>query len=241
MNDPHPILHNPALAMPDRIAQAFDWLARPEACPAPDQGPAAAKVFLLYRAVDGLLTPEQEADALAARPPIVHEMHRRIRWEISTKAALAYLALAHQNWADAAAKAETALLAWQRAGLKWWPPQVINYLRMSCIAAYYKHLMGEDAGALVNDSILGWQHFAGNVEWDKWPYIWIEETLGHAMALRLLAFIGKAAGIVKFNDFGRDYCGSLAGEGGQQHEHIFYPLLRSMGQINPERAIWKLP
>lgn len=242
MSDPYPILHDKDLTAEARIAQAFDWLARPEGCPAREQGPIAAKVYLIYRAIDGLLTPEQESQALAAKPVVISDMHRRVRWELSLKTALAYLDVARRDWQSACAKANTVRQSWEGYGMKWWPPQVINYLRMSCVVAYYQHLNGDHelAGKTVNNSMAHWQHFAGNLEWQSWPYIWVEDMLGQSMALRLLVFIGRAAGIVPFKDFGRDYCGSLDGDPKRCHDHVFYGLLRSIGTMNPDRAIWTL-
>ena len=224
--------------MPERIAQAFDWLRRPAACPVPDQGPVAAKVYLIYRAIDGLLTDEEEAEALAANPATIKEPHRRYRWQISLYTALAYLDLSRQNWTGAVAKAGAARLEWSAYGLRWWPPQIINYLRMSCVEAYYQHLIGQNSSALVEVAMEEWRRYSAGVEWKKWPYIWVEEMIGQAMAVRLLVFIGRACGTVQFNDFGQDYCGQLAADSEQRHDHIFYSLLRSMGNINTKRAIW---
>jgi hypothetical protein len=239
MSDPHPILHDKALTPAKRVAQAFAWIRQPEACQVPDQGPVAAKVFLLYRAIDGLLTDEEEAEAVQAQVPAVVHRGLAARWAMSLGVAEAYLALSRGRWTEGMAKASAVRGVWAAGAKNAWPPQVLNDLRMTLIVAYFHYLHGETALLRANlaEAMADWKEHVQGWDMARWPYR-PKEAHDDLICLQALAFIARAAGLAEFGDV----------EWAQQESAIsyfgastspLYPILRRMGPcLNPTKALW---
>lgn len=239
MTDPHPLLHDPALAMPARIAQAFDWLARPEACPVLEQGPIAAKVFLIYRSIDGLLTPEQEAQALAANVPAVTHAGLHARWAMSLGVAEAYFDLSRGLWVEGMKKASAVRGIWAAGAKDRWPPQVLNVLRMTLLLAYFHYLHGETALLRANlaDAVADWKEHVQGLDMAKWPQR-PKEAHEDLACLQALNFIARGAGLVDFKDAewcNLENCISYFGV----TTCPMYSILRRMGPcLMPQKALW---
>jgi hypothetical protein len=239
MSDPHPILHDKALTAEARIAQAFDWLHNPAACPVPDQGQIAAKVFLIYRAIDGLLTDEQETEVMAClTPPVKHDgLHAR--WAMSLGVAEAYLYLSRGDWVKGMATASAVRGIWTAGAKDRWPPQILNDLRMTLLVAYFHYLNGETAllRANIADAVADWKEHVQGWDMARWPYR-PKEAHDDLICLQALAFIARAAGLAEFPDmewatqesaisyFGASTC-------------PLYPILRRLGPcLAPAKALW---
>ncbi len=241
MNDPHAFLHT-AEPVETRIERALSWLADPASCPISDQGPAAAKCFLMYRYIDGLLTKDRMTLVSLTETPVANPV-LAARWAMSHATAVVYLNILKgpPNGIMAGARlASDARELWaEREINRRWPPQIINYLRMSMIDAYSLYLTGQDAvaGEMVNQTMIYWRQHMAALDWKKWPYIFTEESVGQSMAARLLVFLGRACGIVKFRDHAAVSTESIMTP--QPGEHVFYTAVRAMHALNPERALWK--
>lgn len=239
MSDPHPILHDKTLSMPERIAQAFDWLRRPAACPVPDQGPVAAKVFLLYRAIDGLLTDEEEAEITQCQVPAVTHPGLHARWAMSLGVAEAYLALSRGRWTEGMAKASAVRGIWAAGAKDAWPPQVLNDLRMTLLVAYFHYLNGDTALLRANlaEAVADWKEHVQGWDMAKWPYR-PKEAHDDLICLQALAFIGRAAGLMAFKDEDWAPVESAVSYFGASTSPL-YPILRRMGPcLAPNRALW---
>lgn len=239
MTDPHPILHNKALPLDARIAQAFDWLRRPEACPVPDQGPIAAKVYLLYRAIDGLLSDEEEAEVKAAWVPSIKRPGLHARWAMSLGVVEAYLALNRADWIGGIAKASAVRGVWQAGAKDRWPPQVLNNLRMTLVVAYFHYLNGETSLLRANlaDSLQDWKDHVQTWDFNQWPYR-PKEAHDDLICLQALAFIARAAGLADFEDVEWATLESSVSYFGASTSPL-YPILRRMGPcLAPNKALW---
>lgn len=204
--DPYPLLHDPSLSASQRIERAFSWLRSPDECPIPDQGAAAAKCFLIYRAIDGLLTSEEEAEILNTTIPAVKHRGLSARWDMSLATAEAYLLMNRfidDDYRIAAIK--KALKIWDTSTRKDWPPQILNFLRLSLILSYWQYLRGNKAEAIhiIETAFLDWQAHMALLDWKEWPYR-MTEARDDILHLQSMIFIARFLGEVKFPDY--DWC-----------------------------------
>jgi len=203
INEPYPLLHNCAISMTERIKQAFSWIREPDKCPVADQGPASAKCYLIYRAVDGLLSSDEEAEVLNAPIPLVKDRGLASRWEMSIATAEAYLLMNRfidDEYRIAAIK--KALKIWDTSTRKDWPPQILNFLRLSLILSYWQYLRGNKAEAmrLIENAFLDWQAHMALLDWKRWPHR-MTEARDDILHLQSMVFIARALGEAKFSDY----------------------------------------
>lgn len=237
--DPYPLLHNPKLTIEQRIEQAFFWLTQPNKCPVPDQGEAAAKCYLLYRWIDGLLTDEQLAQVRAFKPVVNSEREGlAFRWDMSLASAEMYVMATQGHYEYADRQARDVMILWDKQK-HLWPPQILNYLRASVFHAYHSYLNGYPSliDGQVDSVIWRWKQTASSWDWRQWP-LRPMESRDDMLALQALLFIARASGHVSFPDYdwaspqrvvmfpGTEVC-------------PLYRILREMGSINPAQRIWK--
>lgn len=205
-NEPYPLLHNTSLNITERIQQALSWIREPDKCPVSDQGPASAKCYLLYRALDGLLTSEEEAEVLNAVIPTVKNRGLAARWAMSNATAEAYLLMSRAMDDDyRIAAIKKALKVWDTSTRKDWPPQILNFLRLSLILSYWQYLKGDKANAIrtIENAFLDWQAHMAMLDWKRWPHR-VTEARDDLLCLQSMEFIARSLGELKFGDY--DWC-----------------------------------
>lgn len=239
MNDPYPILHDKSLTPEQRIEQAFSWLRNQAACPVPDQGSVAAKVYLIYRAIDGLLTDQEEAEVMQTRTRSVTHAGLAARWAMSLAAAGAYLDLCRGYWAHGIGKASAARGIWQAGAKDRWPPQSLNNLRMTLLVAYF-HFLNNETSLLrqnIEDAFTDWKEHVQTWGPGLWPYR-SKEAHDDLSCLTALSFIARAAGLADFEDVA--WC-PLEGAVSYRDASTspLHAIMRRMGPcLAPNRALW---
>lgn len=240
ISDPFGWLHDPAMTMQARIQRALSWLGDPEAVPEAcrAQGQIAAKTFLIYRIMEGLLSPEQTkfiehatVDAVSLDTPLGYGLV--FRWNMSEMIAYAYWCAWDKNYHNACGLAFNIMEMWELHATAW-PPQITNYLRAACMAKYHGWLTTGKAS--IGKVMEQWREHQASIDWLKWPNR-PTEMVHDCTALQILMFIARAAGEMAFDDL--PWC-SPATVLPQKSSCPLYPILRAMGPaINPDRAIWK--
>lgn len=234
MSDPYPFLHNSTLPIHDRIQLAFRWLRNPVTCPIPDQGPASAKCYLIYRAIEGKLT-DVEMDELVAFETPVQNVNLKARWDMSLTTALAYLRAYKGDFKGSDEYAVKVQNIWGSVAFSLWPPQILNYLRMTLVHCYYAHLTNSNTvEEIVQQAIHEWKKHVQAWDYKRWP---VRPTEAHEdmRCIQGLLFVLRAHGSVNFVDM--DWVNP---------EKILpfksacpiHGTLRIMGDINPTKRIW---
>jgi hypothetical protein len=208
---------------------------------------ASALCYLTYRCIDGLITFEEwltmRQNANEARVDIQAECSPlHYRWWISQTTAETYLNLLVRHiegigWVQPTLP--SAVLVQFFLSSKKWPPQILNVLRVSVLAMYEFYLRVDDLGYCKNQL----QHHHNRLlepwiaVWDRldltqWPYRF-EEAHADLRALTAMMFILRAAGVYDFKDqpwCPLERCGK---------EGYFGACLVKLGELNPQRALWK--
>lgn len=196
---------------------------------------ASARCYLTYRTIDGLVPFEVwETEVKFAYLPAAPSGQLGLRWRMSQLMADFYLCIQtglnhpYIDWND----------DWLVAIPRDYPPQILNYLRLLILDAYRIWLSQKDTFKPLNwkktfqrlpDAwVESWKHLDTN----EHPYRFTEAH-GDLQALQTLMFIARAAGAMSFED--QDWCKveSCA------RDDYFGRALRKLGEINPERALWK--
>lgn len=204
---------------------------------------ASAKCFLTYRCIDGLIDFDTWANEVervefdtAAEPAWLVA-----RWWMSQIMAEYYLHLLVRpvNRFFGSTLQDEMDSELHRA-LQKWPPQTLNAMRFFALGTYRDWLIEPDAGKAQRDVenavealFTMWkEHWNVTDPW-QFPYRF-EEAHGDLHVLTALMFIARAAGVTGFKD--QPWCPleRCAKEGG-----YFGRCLVKLGELNPERALWK--
>ena len=209
---------------------------------------ASALCYLTYRCMDGLITFEewlsmrQNSNGVTVkinthRSPLHH------RWWISQMTAETYLNLLVRpiegvDWVQPTLI--SPVLSQFISSVEHWPPQILNMLRIGVLVMYEYYLTAiEDDHT--RQSILKynfkwllepWKLMWNTLDLPQWPYRF-EEAHADLRALTAMMFILRAAGVYDFKD--QPWCPlERCGKDG-----YFGACLVKLGELNPERALWK--
>lgn len=205
---------------------------------------ASALCYLTYRCIDGMITLKEwetmSKDAIGARVDRSAEMEPlHHRWWVSQTTADYYLLYLKKTpnpvyFKDNPLKKETFRYLME-AG-KEWPPQLLNTLRLAVLGMYKLYLADPHSGQALKEFqtrlFQEWNETWPSLDLTKWPYRF-EEAHSDLRALTAMMFILRAAGVYDFKD--QPWCPiERCGK-----EGYFGACLVKLGQLNPQRALWK--
>ncbi len=205
-------LNDKSIAIEQRIIIAWRAL-QDESIDPRSEDRVAAKCWLTYRVLDGVVPVEEWEDIKAVNIHYQNADGLEVRWRMSQAIAEIYLyglrdiGDIYKGTGVAIGMCRAAyLISFDQNCLHKWPACILNYLRAMCVLALTSS--EDQRSAIVSNAIRAWQSTMASMDWTKHPMRFVE-LRDDLSALWQLIAIGRQCGAVDYKayDWLPKFCG----------------------------------
>lgn len=219
----------------ERIAYARNLLTSPE----DEESIHAAKCFLTYRCLDGLiLFPDWEEKIEPVYcPHISTESRLNFRWSASQLIAQIYLYLKAGKVDDFLQSASLMQIMYKKNSDQW-PPSILNYLRSQFLFLYYQYVKQNPNYPIAfrcSDVINEWKTVVSEIDYDEFPFRFAEMKEDCNDLLALIELRRKLGALKDNREF--DWC--TPNYILKRWPTIMRNAVKSISFFNLETSIWK--